>query len=139
MRHKLALLADGHLPTENMRELVELQEEAAERTAKATGDLSPMETSDREDAMADWFDDHGVPGGYELAPVLVAGGLDPAWLDEVSGRVPADLLGRCCAVARLHGRDRVAHEARSRTPCTASPGWSAPRSSTARWTGRPSR
>ncbi len=93
MRHKLALLADGHLPTENMRELVELQEEAAERTAKATGDLSPMETSDREDAMADWFDAHNVPGGYDLAPMLVAGGLDSAWLDEVSGRVPADLLG----------------------------------------------
>lgn len=92
MRHKLALLADGHLPSESMRELVELQEEAAERTAKSTGELSPMETSDREDAMADWLDDHDVRGGYELAPVLVAGGLDPAWADEASERVPAGLL-----------------------------------------------
>jgi len=92
MRHKLALLADGHLPSESMRELVELQEEAAERTAKSTGELSPMETSDREDAMADWLDDHDVRGGYELAPVLVAGGLDPAWADEASERVPAGVL-----------------------------------------------
>ncbi len=92
MRHKLALLADGHLPSESMHELVELQEEAAECTAKGTGELSPMETSDREDAMADWLDDHDVRGGYELAPVLVAGGLDLAWAEEASERVPAGLL-----------------------------------------------
>jgi signal transduction histidine kinase len=92
MRHKLALLADGHLPSENMRELVDLQEEAADRTAKASGELSPMETSDREDALAEWFDAHDVQGGYDLAPVLVAGGLDLAWTEEVSERVPPGLL-----------------------------------------------
>jgi len=92
MRHKLALLADGHLPSENMRELVDLQEEAADRTAKASGELSPMETSDREDALAEWFDAHDVQGGYDLAPVLVAGGLDLAWAEEVSERVPPGLL-----------------------------------------------
>ena len=92
MRHKLALLADGHLPSESMRELVELQEEAAERTAKGTADPSPMETSDREDTLADWLEDHDVQGGYELAPVLVAGGFDLAWAEEVSERVPAGLL-----------------------------------------------
>ena len=92
MRHKLALLADGHLPSENMRELVDLQEEAADRTAKASGELSPMETSDREDALAEWFDAHDVQGGYDLAPVLVAGRLDLAWAEEVSERVPPGLL-----------------------------------------------
>ena len=92
MRHKLALLADGHLPSENMRELVDLQEEAADRTAKAGEELSPMETSDREDALAEWFDAHDVQGGYDLAPVLVAGGLDLAWTEEVSERVPPGLL-----------------------------------------------
>ena len=92
MRHKLALLADGHLPSGNMRELVDLQEEAADRTAKASGELSPMETSDREDALAEWFDAHDVQGGYDLAPVLVAGGLDLAWAEEVSERVPPGLL-----------------------------------------------
>ena len=92
MRHKRALLADGHLPSENMRELVDLQEEAADRTAKASGELSPMETSDREDALAEWFDAHDVQGGYDLAPVLVAGGLDLAWAEEVSERVPPGLL-----------------------------------------------
>ena len=92
MRHKLALLADGHLPSENMRELVDLQEEAADRTAKASEELSPMETSDREDALAEWFDAHDVQGGYDLAPVLVAGGLDLAWAEEVSERVPPGLL-----------------------------------------------
>jgi len=92
MRHKLAMLAEGRLPSESMRALVELQEEAAERTAKATRDLSPLEASDREDAVADWLDDHGVRGGYELAPILVAGNLDPAWAEEVSERVSPELL-----------------------------------------------
>ena len=35
--------------------------------------LSPMETTDAEDELGDWLDDHGIAGGWELAPTLVAG------------------------------------------------------------------
>ena len=136
MRHKLALLADGHLPSESMRELVELQEEAAERTAKGTADPSPMETSDREDTLADWLEDHDVQGGCELAPVLVAGGFDLALAEEVSERVPAGLLeGAMRWLAYTVETEPSC--ARSRTPFTASPGSSARRGSTARWIGHP--
>ena len=93
MRRKLAAIADGkHLPPEALHVLVELQEEAVERTAKGVGELSPLETSDREDVLSDWLDEHGVRGGYEIAPVLVAGGLDAPWLDDVLDRVGADVL-----------------------------------------------
>ena len=46
-----------------------------------------METTDREDELGDWLDDHGVAGGWELAPTFVAGGLDVDWLERVGRAV----------------------------------------------------
>jgi signal transduction histidine kinase len=91
MRHKLAALADGRLPQAAMAELVALQEDAVERASKGRRDLTSMEVSDREDALTDWLDQHGVRGSYDLAPVFVAAGLDVGWLDEVASRVPDTL------------------------------------------------
>ena len=51
-----------------------------------------MEASDREDAIADWLDDHGIDGGWDLAPTFVQAGLDAGWLDQVAARVDADTL-----------------------------------------------
>jgi len=82
MRHKLGLIAGAPRPPIALVALVGLQEEAAERVAKAPS-LSPLEASDREDTITDWLDEHGVPGGWELAPVFVQAGLDTAWLDQV--------------------------------------------------------
>jgi signal transduction histidine kinase len=66
--------------------LVQLQEAAAERVGKAPK-LSAMEASDAEDEVADWLDENRVQAGWDVAPVLVAGGLDVPWLSEVSGAV----------------------------------------------------
>ncbi|WP_420803610.1 ATP-binding protein [Saccharothrix deserti] len=87
MRHKLALLASGSLDPATLPVLVKLQESAVERVAKAPK-LGPMETADLEDEVADWLDAHGVSGGWELAPVLVAGGLDIDWLDRAAAVCP---------------------------------------------------
>jgi signal transduction histidine kinase len=67
--------------------LVKVQENAVERVAKAPK-LGAMEASDREDEVADWLDDHGIQGGWDLAPVFVAGGLDVEWLTEWIGGCP---------------------------------------------------
>jgi signal transduction histidine kinase len=83
MRHKLAMIADGPYDRVALATLIGLQEEAADRVPKAPA-LDPIETSDREDAISDWLDDHGVTGGWDLAPVLVQGGLDTSWLDHVA-------------------------------------------------------
>jgi signal transduction histidine kinase len=90
MRHKLGLIAASP-PRQPMAlaALVGLQEEAAERVAKAPS-LSPLEASDREDAVTDWLDEHGVARGWELAPVFVQAGLDIAWLDQVAATVEAE-------------------------------------------------
>lgn len=87
MRHKLAMLASGKIDPETLPALVKLQENAVERVAKAPK-LGPLETNDREDEVGDWLEDHGVRGGWDLAPTLVAGGLDVEWLDEAASLCP---------------------------------------------------
>ncbi|WP_328346937.1 ATP-binding protein [Micromonospora sp. NBC_00421] len=91
MRHKLAMIADGRLDGHRLHTLVELQEEAVKRAARAP-QLSPMAASDAEDELADWLDGHRVTAGWDLAPTLVAAGLDTGWLDRVREAVgPQDL------------------------------------------------
>jgi signal transduction histidine kinase len=92
MRHKLAMLAEGKLDKDAMLALTGLQEEFADRVHEAAAELSAVETSDREDELGDWLDDNHVPGGWDLAPVFVAGGLDVADLERVRAEAPADSL-----------------------------------------------
>lgn len=87
MRHKLGMLACGKLDGDTIAQLVELQEDAVSR-AETAPDLSALEASDAEDTLGDWLDERGVGGAWDLAPVLVAGGLDAEWLDKVERAVP---------------------------------------------------
>jgi signal transduction histidine kinase len=83
MRHKLGILAAGKFSPETMNTLIKLQERAVELVAKAPS-LSPIEASDREDAITDWLDERRITGGWDLAPIFVQAGLDTAWLDQVA-------------------------------------------------------
>jgi signal transduction histidine kinase len=91
MRHKLALIAGGAWDRSQLETLIGLQERAVEQVAKAP-ELSPLEASDREDELTDWFEDHGIRAAYDLAPVYVQAGLDVAWLDQVLGLVDEGML-----------------------------------------------
>jgi signal transduction histidine kinase len=82
MRGKLRMLAGGKWEPAELQALIELQQRAAERVAKAPS-LDPIATSDAEDEVTDWLEDHGCSEGWQLAPVFVAGGLDIAWLEQV--------------------------------------------------------
>ncbi|MEV6652544.1 ATP-binding protein [Streptomyces sp. NPDC051219] len=86
MRHKLALLADGRLDGSRLHQLVAMQDAAITR---ATGErtLSAIEVSDAEDELADWLEDHGIDQGWDIAPTLVAGGIDATWLSEATSAV----------------------------------------------------
>jgi signal transduction histidine kinase len=83
MRRKLGVIAAGPRDRKTLTSLVGLQEEAAERVAKAPA-LSPLEASDREDEITDWLDNRGVSDGWQLAGVFAQAGLDTAWLDQVA-------------------------------------------------------
>ncbi|GGT28706.1 histidine kinase [Streptomyces chromofuscus] len=91
MRHKLSVISAGPYPREALASLIEIQERTAERVAKAPA-LSPLEASDREDAVSDWLDDHGIPDGWRLAPTFVQAGLDLDWLDQVAAAVDEEVL-----------------------------------------------
>ena len=94
MRGKLAHLAGANLSADALAVLTELQENAVERMAKRSGPdvRSAVEVGDAEDELADWLDEHDLTGGWDLAPVLVAAGVDVAWLEEVAAAVPPELL-----------------------------------------------
>ncbi|MGV9562725.1 ATP-binding protein [Streptomyces sp. NPDC003480] len=91
MRHKLGVIAAGRYEPEALLTLVDLQERTAEQVAKAVP-LSPLETSDREDAVGDWLDGHGIQDAWQLAPTFVQAGLDTDWLDQVAATVQEGTL-----------------------------------------------
>jgi signal transduction histidine kinase len=93
MRGKLAHLANADVDGRTLAALTDLQEAAVERMAKNTRELSPMETSEAEDVLGDWLDDHEVQGGWDLAPALVAAGVDTDWLEEMAEALPTEVLG----------------------------------------------
>jgi signal transduction histidine kinase len=86
MRHKLGIIAAGRYEPATLETLIKQQERAAEQVAKAPA-LSPIEAADREDALAEWLDGHGVRDGWSLAPVFVQAGLDAGWLDQIAACV----------------------------------------------------
>jgi signal transduction histidine kinase len=92
LRQKLGAIAAGPHDHQNLETLVQLQEQAVERVPKAQK-LSPLEASDREDAITDWLDARGLGDAWQLAPVFVAGGLDVAWLEQAAAAVDAGTLG----------------------------------------------
>jgi signal transduction histidine kinase len=91
MRRKLGMLASEKIQAEQLRALTQLVEPIIERAAKAP-EMTPMETSDREDELSDWLDAHEVTGGWDLASVFAAAGLDLACLEEIAGGVAPELL-----------------------------------------------
>ena len=91
MRQKLAAIAGGAWDRRQLETLIRLQERAVEMVAKAP-ELTPLEANDREDALVDWFDDHGIRNGYEIAPTFVASGIDVGWLDQIGAIVDDEML-----------------------------------------------
>jgi signal transduction histidine kinase len=91
MRRKLRFIAAGPYDRAALESLIELQERTAQQVAKAVP-LGPLEASDREDALADWLEDRGVDGGWQLAPTFVQAGLDVEWLEQVAAAVDESAL-----------------------------------------------
>ena len=83
LRSGLAGIAAGPHGGQLLAELLRLQDEAAGQVADAP-DLSPLESSDREDEMADWLAARGLEDGWRLAPSLVQAGLDTGWLERTA-------------------------------------------------------
>ncbi len=91
MRGKLRLIAGGKFEPSTLEAIIELQQRAAEQVAKAPK-LDPLQTSDAEDEVSDWLEDHGCREAWQVAPVFVQGGIDAGWLDRVVDTVGERML-----------------------------------------------
>ena len=80
MRQKLAMLAKEDVDPRLLRLLVDVQEEAVRAVPEAPK-LTPIQESEREDALTDWLDEHGIPDGWELE-----------FLDELDDQAPPAML-----------------------------------------------
>ncbi len=94
MRRKLSYLADADVDPKSLAALTELQEAAVEKMAKlrTAEPLTPLQVGEAEDELIDWLDDRGIANGWELAPTLVAAGIDVDGLEEIADTLPAELL-----------------------------------------------
>ena len=90
---ELAALTRGELAAGQLAALVDLVREATGRRG-ALPPLSPLQVSDREDELGGWLEEHGVADAWDLAPPLVAAGIDADRLGQVAAGVPAELLPR---------------------------------------------
>lgn len=91
MRRKLGMIASGFYDRDSLVTLMHMQEEVAEVVAKAPT-LTPLEASDREDSLGEWFEDHSIREGWDLAPTFVQAGLDTNWLETVAAAVDESVL-----------------------------------------------
>jgi signal transduction histidine kinase len=94
------------LEPEHWQYLLNAAQEASERKAP---ELDHLTRSDCADSVANRLEAHGVVGAWDLAPTFVNFGLDSAWLDALTDKLPpgshADAL--CWLEARLNLKSLV--------------------------------
>ena len=54
-------------------------------------ELSPLERSDREEALGAWLGERGIDDAWEIAPELLRGGLDEGSLGEIAAQLPREV------------------------------------------------
>ena len=74
----LVRLAERSLSAEQFIAIDTLRREI-ERGRRAS---SPLAAADREEALADWLETHGVTAAWDIAPALAAAGADIAWCER---------------------------------------------------------
>src|SRR6516164_960513 len=74
----LVRLAEGSLSSGQFIAIDALRRELG----AGTSDASPLAVADREEALADWLESHGVAAAWDIAPALAAAGADVAWCER---------------------------------------------------------
>ncbi len=79
-------LWEEELQEAQRQSIVELQQSAIAYRASAPV-LNPLEQSDREDALADWLEQYKIPKAWEVAPTLVAAGVNEEKLGAIATQI----------------------------------------------------
>ena len=81
LQKNMLSLRSKHFSSKHRQLLAELQHRAI---ACNDVSLSPLEQSDREDALTDWLESQGVTAAWEFAPSLVAAGIEITQLQNLA-------------------------------------------------------
>lgn len=95
-------LCDRHFSDTQRRLLSELQQWAIAHSSTVP-QLDPLTQSDKEDALIDWLEQHGIADGWQLAPTLVSAGVDSERLRAIALAMSGLELGKAlfCLEATL--------------------------------------
>jgi signal transduction histidine kinase len=74
------------------RPVLDHMQQFAREHASDPDALSPLERSDREEAMAEWLEENGLQDAWEMAPGLVNAGLTRECLTSISGKLTPEAL-----------------------------------------------
>ncbi len=80
-----------NLTDAQIKNLITLQKDAIVN-AGDSAPLSPIERSDREDALSDWLEAHEVPNAWDIAPTFINAGVTPDDMDELAQYVREENL-----------------------------------------------
>jgi signal transduction histidine kinase len=84
----LGRLAAGSISAAQFTALDALRREVDPQAAS----MEPLAVADREDALSDWLEEHGVERDWLIAPPLAAAGLDIDWCERAAVLLDGDLL-----------------------------------------------
>ena len=90
MLQSLVGLAQHGVAAEQFLELDRIRAELQQRPATVG---SALDTADREEAVGEWMDRHGIEFAWQMAPLLTTQGVDEAWFADLQEVVGPEALG----------------------------------------------
>ncbi len=103
IRDRFSMVSEGLLPVHAVNALIGIQRDVADHLSVANSPKgTALEAADREELLAEWFDEHGVAEGWDFASTFAEAGLDVSWLQRVSSattlgpgeKAPSEVLQR---------------------------------------------
>jgi signal transduction histidine kinase len=80
------------LSAEQRSSLADLEERVL-ASAACQQEVDPLERSDREQALGDWLEQHGIADAWMLAATIADAGASVTHLEKLPGKVPAEAIG----------------------------------------------
>jgi signal transduction histidine kinase len=80
------------LSAEQRGSLADLEERVLAFAARQQ-EVDPLERSDREQALGDWLEEHGIGDAWMLAATMADAGASVAHLEKLPGKVPTEAIG----------------------------------------------
>jgi signal transduction histidine kinase len=90
MLQSLVHLAEHGVSAETFLELDRIR---GELQARPTEVASALDTADREEAVGEWMDAHGIEFAWQMAPLLATKAVDEAWFVSVEAVVGTEATG----------------------------------------------